>query len=95
MNYKTAPQNCEVGFFYYFWTQISKQLIPEMREDVDTQWKRFGSMESANNSILQVSSLHSASSFALVKGKAKLPQIHIMCKALRFESFPCGSRTTS
>lgn len=53
-----------------------------------------GSTESANKSILQVSSFHSASSLATLKGKATLPQIHIMWRAFWLTTLPCGSRTT-
>lgn len=61
---------------------------------VSTQFKIVGSMSSTNNSSLQVSSFHRASSLVLVKGKALLPQIHNMWSAFGFTSRPCGSITT-
>lgn len=51
-------------------------------------------MLSTNKSSFQVSSVHRASSLALVKGKAVPPQIHIMWSAFRLEIRPCGSITT-
>ncbi|KAJ0908950.1 hypothetical protein HanRHA438_Chr07g0316161 [Helianthus annuus] len=59
-----------------------------------TQLSMVGSMPLTSNSSLQVSSLHNASSLAVVKGKAVLPQIHIMWSAFGLNSLPCGSRTT-
>lgn len=63
--------------------------------DDHTQVLIIWSMLSANSSILQVSSRQSDSSLALVKGNARLPQIHIIWIAFRFATFPCGSSTTS
>ena len=64
-------------------------------DDVLTQFTINGSMLSTNNSSLKVSSFHKASSLALVKGKAILPQIHIMWSAFGLATLPCGSITTS
>ena len=62
---------------------------------VCTQVFKFGSMASAKSSILQVSSSQSNLSLWLVKGKAMLPQMHIMWTAFRCTIFPWGSITTS
>lgn len=60
-----------------------------------TQSGKRGSMASASNSRFQVLSAHRVISLCLVKGKPLLAQIHIIGKASRFDSFACGSRTTS
>ena len=52
------------------------------------------SMPSTSSSSLQASSLQRASSLKVVKGKAELPQIHIMWIALGDTTLPWWSRTT-
>lgn len=63
-------------------------------EDGDTQSSNSGSMPSTISSILQVSDFHKASSFSLLKGKAKMLQIHTMWSAFREATLPCGSNDT-
>lgn len=58
------------------------------------QFRTAGSMPSTSSSSRQVSSLQRTSSFTLVKGKARLPQIHIMWIAFGLTTLPWGSNTT-
>lgn len=93
---KSLITKSKLRFWFRPWSNLYLFVFCEMTKEVmnNTQLRIVGSIPSTNNSSLQVSSLHKVSSLAVVKGKAKLPQIHIMWSALGQATLPCGSRTT-